>query len=111
MEQKAERKQEVEALQAQCNKDQQVIEKRKNDVEGELSGVQPEVDRAKAAVGLLKPAQLNEIKSFRNPPPAVVDVLSAVMIFLGQSDTSWGAMKSFLSNAGVIQTIMNYDAR
>lgn len=33
MEQKAERKQEVEHLQSQCNKDQQVITKRKSDVE------------------------------------------------------------------------------
>jgi hypothetical protein len=32
----------------------------------------------------------------------VVDVLSGVMIFLGQSDFSWAAMRSFLSNAGVI---------
>lgn len=39
MEQKAARKTEVEALQSQCNKDAQVIEKRKQDVEHELSGV------------------------------------------------------------------------
>jgi hypothetical protein len=39
MEQKAERKTEVEALQNQCNKDQAIIEKRKVDVESELSGV------------------------------------------------------------------------
>lgn len=111
MEQKAERKTEVEALQSQCNKDQKVIETRKADVELELSGVQPEVDAARAAVGQLKPANLNEIKGFRQPPQAVVDVLSGVMIFLGQSDFSWAAMRSFLSNAGVIQTILNYDAR
>lgn len=73
--------------------------------------MQPEVDAARAAVGLLKPAQLNEIKSFKQPPQAVVDVMTAVMIFLGQTDTSWSAMRSFLSNAGVIQTILNFDAR
>lgn len=89
MEQKAARKTEVEALQAQCTKDQQHIERRKGDVEKELSGVQPEVDAAKAAVGQLKPGNLNEIKSFKNPPQPVVDVLTAVMVFLGQSDTSW----------------------
>jgi hypothetical protein len=38
---------------------------------------------------MLKPANLNEIKSFKNPPAAVVDVLTAVMVFLGQGDTSW----------------------
>lgn len=51
MEQKAERKQEVEALQNACAKDQTIIETRKRDVEHELSGVQPEVDAARAAVG------------------------------------------------------------
>jgi hypothetical protein len=83
MEQKAARKTEVEALQKQCNADQVHIEKRKADVEQELGGVQPEVDAAKAAVGQLKPSNLNEIKSFKNPPTAVVDVLTAVMVFLG----------------------------
>ena len=34
-----------------CAKDQTAIETRKSDVEQELSGVQPEVDAARAAVG------------------------------------------------------------
>ena len=75
-----------------------------------MSGVQPEVDAARAAVGELKPANLNEIKNFRVPPDPVTHVLGAVMQFLGQSDISWNAMKRFLSNAGVIQQILNYDA-
>ena len=33
------------------------------------------------------------------------------MIYLGQTDLSWAAMRAFLSNAGVIGTILNYDAR
>ena len=33
------------------------------------------------------------------------------MQFLGQTDTSWNAMKRFLSNAGVTGMIVNYDAR
>lgn len=80
-------------------------------VEGELSGIQPEVDAAKSAVGELKSSNLNEIKGFRVPPDAVVHVLGAVMQFLGQTDISWNAMKRFLSNAGVIGQIVNYDAR
>jgi dynein heavy chain 2 len=45
------------------------------------------------------------------PPDQVIHVLAAVMQFLGQTDTSWNAMKRFLSNAGVISQIVNYDAR
>ena len=71
-------------------------------VEMELSGIQPEVDQARAAVGELQAKNLNEIKNFRVPPDAVVHVLGAVMLLLGSDDTSWNSMKRFLSNAGVI---------
>ena len=69
------------------------------------------MDAARDAVGNLKQSNLNEIKGFRNPPQPVVDVLSGVMIFLGQSDLSWQSMRSFLTNTGVISTILNFDAR
>ena len=69
------------------------------------------MDAARASVGELKSSNLNEIKGFRVPPDAVVHVLGAVMQFLGQTDISWNAMKRFLSNAGVIGQIVNYDAR
>lgn len=44
-------------------------------VEDELKEVQPLVDEARAAVGDLRPENLNEIKAFRMPPDAVSDVL------------------------------------
>ena len=110
MEQKAERKQEVEALSTKCAEDQKIIEARRQQVEHELSHVQPEVDAAKAAVGDLKPANLNEIKAFRMPPDAVSDVLQGVLRLMGQEDTSWSAMKRFLGQPGVIPSILNFDA-
>lgn len=111
MEQKAERKQEVEKLQARCAKDEQAITVRKGDVEGELGGVQPELEAAQAAVGELKSSNLNEIKGFRIPPEPVQHVLSAVMQFLGADDLSWAGMKRFLGNAGIITQILGFDAR
>ena len=48
MEQKAARKTEVETLQAHCANDEKVISERKIMVEQELSGIQPEVDAARA---------------------------------------------------------------
>jgi hypothetical protein len=30
---------------------------------------------------------------------------------MGQDDTSWNAMKKFLGQGGVVQSIMNFDAR
>lgn len=51
LEEKAEKKQEIEQLQRKCTEDEAFISERKIIVEDELSGVQPEVDAAKAAVG------------------------------------------------------------
>lgn len=51
LEEKASRKQEIETLQKKCSEDEEFIHVRKIMVEEELSGVQPEVDAAKAAVG------------------------------------------------------------
>ena len=51
LEEKAERKQEIEQLKKRCTEDEQFVHERKVIVEEELSGVQPEVDAAKAAVG------------------------------------------------------------
>lgn len=71
-------------------------------VEQELSGVQPEVDAARSAVGQLKASNLNEIKNFRIPPDPVNDVLQGVLKLMGQEDTSWNSMKRFLGQPGVI---------
>ena len=46
-------------------------------VEAELADVQPQVDAARAAVGELKPANLNEIKGFR-----VVAVVAGIPLLI-----------------------------
>ena len=102
LEEKAERKQEIEQLQRKCNEDESFINERKVVVEEELSGVQPEVDAAKAAVGQLSSSNLNEIKAYKMPPDAVSDVLQGVLRLMGQDDTSWNAMKKFLGQTGVV---------
>lgn len=45
------------------------------------------------------------------PPDAVSDVLQGVLRLMGQDDTSWNAMKKFLGMGGVVQSILNFDAR
>jgi dynein heavy chain 2 len=110
LEQKAERKQEAERLRKQCMEDQEVIQERKSLIDEEVVDIMPEVEAARAQVGELKTDNLNEIKAFRIPPDAVLDVLAAVLFLMGVKDTTWGNMKKFLSQRGVIQNIMNYDA-
>lgn len=110
LEKKADRKQEAEKLKRQCLEDEEVIKERKVLIEEELVDIMPEVEAAREQVGELKQDNLNEIKAFRVPPDPVHDVLGAVLFLMGVKDTTWGNMKKFLSQRGVVQNIMNYDA-
>ena len=84
---------------------------RKTEIENELSEIQPILDSAKQAVGQIKNEHLNEIRSLNAPPEAIADVLAAVLMMLGVQDLSWLSMKKFLSNRGVKEDILNYDAK
>ena len=84
---------------------------RKAEIEAELSEIQPILDSAKQAVGQIKNEHLNEIRSLNAPPEAIADVLAAVLMILGVQDLSWLSMKKFLSNRGVKDDILHYDAK
>ena len=86
-------------------------QERKAEIESELSEIQPVLDAAKQAVGQIKNEHLNEIRSLNAPPEAIADVLAAVLMMLGVQDLSWLSMKKFLSNRGVKDDILNYDAK
>jgi len=79
-------------------------------VEAQLSDVQPLVESAQRAVGSLKAEHLSEVRSLKAPPAAIRDVLEAVLRLMGQTDTSWNAMKRFLAASGVKDKIMAFDA-
>lgn len=48
-------------------------------MELELKDVNPVVEEAKKAVSGISKGNLDELKSMNSPPPAIFDVLSAVM--------------------------------
>lgn len=79
-------------------------------VEAQLSEVQPLIESAQRAVGSLKAEHLNEVRSLKAPPAAIRDVLEAVLRLMGQTDTSWNAMKRFLAASGIKDKIMAFDA-
>jgi dynein heavy chain 2 len=111
MSQAAERRQEVETLQVSLTEENVIINKRKDEVERELADIQPLVDSAQRAVGSIRKDHLNELKALRMPPEPVSDVLSAVLRLMGNSDTSWVAMKRFLSEGSVVPNIVNFNPR
>ncbi len=59
----------------------------------------------------IKRENLNEIKSFKTPPQPICDVLSGVLLLQGIRDLSWNSMKAFLARRGVIEEILNFDAK
>lgn len=87
-----------------------MIKQQKGKVDLELKDIWPEVEAARTAVGDLKSDNLNEIKAFWVPPDAVHDVLGAVLVMMGEEDTTWNNMKKFLTQRGVIQAIIQFDA-
>lgn len=104
----SERRVETEALQKTLAVEEDKLSTRKGQIEHELKDIQPILDKAAAAVGGIKKDNLNEIKAFRMPPPAIRPVLAGVLTLMGESDLSWQKMKSTLGNMKT--AIMNFNA-
>ena len=106
-----ERKKTVKELQSTLAVKEAEIQKEKDSIEEELSGITPILEEAKKAVGSIDKQSLNEMRSLSSPPPALIDVLSGVLMLLGNQDTSWNSMRKFLGQRGVIQDILAFDSR
>jgi dynein heavy chain 2, cytosolic len=107
----SDRRSEVAEVKRAVAINEEKTKERKIEIENELSEIQPILDSAKQAVGQIKNEHLNEIRSLNAPPEAIADVLAAVLMMLGVQDLSWLSMKKFLSNRGVKDDILNYDAK
>lgn len=104
------RRNEVADIRVSVTENEAKTQERKEAIEGELAEIQPILDSAKKAVGGIRPEHLTEIRSLAAPPEAIADVLAAVLMMLGVQDLSWLSMKKFLSNRGVKDDILNFDA-
>ena len=107
----AEHKKEMEALTESLKLEELEIFAKKVGVEKELAEVEPLVRNAKSAVGEIRSEALSEIRSLRAPPPAIRDVLEAVLRLMGNQDMSWNSMKIFLGQRTVKDQLMNFDVR
>lgn len=105
-----ERRATVEELTEQIAEKTEILTVQKADIEQELAEVKPLLEEAAKAVGGISTKDLGEIKSLKTPPEPIRDVLSGVLTLLGNKDTSWSAMKTFLGKRGVIDSIKNFDA-
>lgn len=103
-------KEKMESLKQQTEKENELLVKRKREIEVELAEVEPLVQEARAAVGNIKPEALSEIRSLRAPPDVIRDILEGVLRLMGIQDTSWNSMKTFLAKRGAKEDIRSFDA-
>lgn len=80
-----------------------------DDAEADLNAAKPELEAAEAALKSLDKAAIVEIKTFPNPPAAVVMVMEAVMVLIGEKN-DWANVRIVLGDTqGFINKLLVYD--
>ena len=102
---------EIEEVRTRTQKETENIERRRKVVNDQLSKIEPQLKAANQAINSIKIQQLNEVRALRAPPETIRDILEAVLRLLGNLDTSWNAMKSFLGRRGVKEELLNFNCR
>ena len=83
MQDAAGRRAETEQLQKFLKEEEGKMSGSREQVEKDLSQVQPLIEAAKKAVGGVSKASLNELRSLKMPPEPIHDVLKAVLRVFG----------------------------
>lgn len=65
-------------------------------------------DTVQAAAQAVTLRDLAELRSFRNPPPAVIQVLEPLAVLLGVSDTRWAKMRKLL-DGNLLGRLFSFD--
>ncbi|KAF7658249.1 hypothetical protein LDENG_00015570 [Lucifuga dentata] len=91
------------------------VSAKQKDCEKDLSKAEPSLAAATAALNTLNKVNLTELKTFPNPPAAVINVAAAVMVLLAPrgrvpKDRSWKAARAFMGKVDdFLQALMSYD--
>ncbi|VDI07166.1 dynein heavy chain, axonemal [Mytilus galloprovincialis] len=92
------------------------VSKKQQDCQRDLSKAEPALKAAEQALNTLNKNNLTELKSFSSPPPAVVNVVAAVMCLLAPGgrvpkDKSWKMAKATMMNKIdlFLENLINYD--
>lgn len=81
----------------------------KDEVELELEIARPAMEEAKAALEVLNDDDLNEVKSFKTPPDAVVMTLQAVLTYFKEPKTDWPAAKKVMGDKNFKEKLKNFE--
>ena len=88
---------------------------KQRDCEADLKKAEPALDAAQQALNTLNKANLTELKSFGSPPPAVINVLSAVIVLMASNgrvpkDRTWAKAKAMMAKVDhFLESLIHYD--
>ncbi|KAG7660522.1 DYN1 [[Candida] subhashii] len=106
----AERRQEFSvATQADLEKQEIEIEKRRKVVLDDLAEVEPTILEAQRGVQNIKKQHLTEIRSMMNPPAAVKMTMESVCILLGYDVVTWRDVQSVIRREDFISNIVRFE--
>ena len=96
-------------IQANLDKQEEEVAKRKEVVNADLAKAEPAVVSAQDAVGNIKRQHLTEVRSMTNPPSGVKLALEAVCTLLGHKVDSWRTIQAIVRRDDFIASIVGYD--
>ena len=88
---------------------------KQRDCEEDLKKAEPALIAAQQALNTLNKANLTELKSFGSPPPAVINVLSAVIVLMSNNgripkDRSWAKAKAMMAKVDpFLESLIHYE--
>lgn len=96
-------------IQADLDKQEEEVAKRKEVVNADLAKAEPAVISAQEAVGNIKRQHLTEVRSMANPPAGVKLALEAVCTLLGHKLDGWKTIQALVRRDDFIASIVGYD--
>ena len=96
-------------IQANLDKQEEEVAKRKEVVNTDLANAEPAVLSAREAVGNIKRQHLTEVRSMANPPSGVKLALEAVCTLLGHKIDGWRTIQAIVRRDDFIASIVGYD--
>ncbi|XP_054565087.1 dynein axonemal heavy chain 9 [Eptesicus fuscus] len=91
------------------------VQQKQKDCEEDLAKAEPALTAAQEALNTLNKTNLTELKSFGSPPPAVSNVMAAVMALMAPGgkvpkDRSWKAAKVAMAGVhGFLDSLVHFD--
>ncbi|KAH9600450.1 Dynein heavy chain AAA lid domain [Trypanosoma melophagium] len=106
----------VRAQQESAAEQQKHASRIASEANARLAEAKPIIDKAKAALDTIQASDLNELRSFANPPSAVLKTTQACMVMFDPKDfggawsgnTDWKGAREFLSYRPLLDMIRGY---